>query len=180
MLQKYNPLMIIARQAFRGLLAINFRGWASDMQGMRDRGEESKIKDTWTGTFIGGNWGDLVAAINTGAGRDKNKATDTSTTELTAETIYTIEPFDWVGAQKDGLGFHTVAKHTLKAGDVVGVREKSQSLEVVTLALSGHVNKYSWLDFDKSSFSGKFLSVPERSQIPENIKEQLIVELYSK
>jgi small subunit ribosomal protein S4 len=73
-----------------------------------------------------------------------------------------------------------IPSYTLKAGDVIGVREKSQSLEVVTLALSGHVNKYSWLDFDKSSFSGKFLSIPERSQIPENIKEQLIVELYSK
>ena len=73
-----------------------------------------------------------------------------------------------------------IPSYNLKPGDVVGVREKSQSLEVVTLALSGHVNKYSWLDFDKSTFSGKFLSVPERSQIPENIKEQLIVELYSK
>ena len=73
-----------------------------------------------------------------------------------------------------------IPSYNLKPGDVVGVREKSQSLEVVSIALSGHVNKYSWLDFDKSTFSGKFLSVPERSQIPENIKEQLIVELYSK
>ena len=71
MLQKYNPVMIVARSAFRGLLAINFRGWASDMQGMRDRGEENKIKDAWTGTFVGGNWGDLVASINEGAGRPK-------------------------------------------------------------------------------------------------------------
>jgi small subunit ribosomal protein S4 len=73
-----------------------------------------------------------------------------------------------------------IPSFTLKAGDVVGVREKSQSLEAITNALSGHVNKYSWLDFDKSTFSGKFISVPERTQIPENIKEQLIVELYSK
>jgi small subunit ribosomal protein S4 len=73
-----------------------------------------------------------------------------------------------------------IASYTLKAGDVVGVREKSQSLEAITNSLSGSVNKYSWLDFDKNSFTGKFISVPERSQIPENIKEQLIVELYSK
>jgi len=73
-----------------------------------------------------------------------------------------------------------IASYTLKAGDVVGVREKSQSLEAITNSLSGSVNKYSWLDFDKTTFTGKFISVPERSQIPENIKEQLIVELYSK
>lgn len=73
-----------------------------------------------------------------------------------------------------------IPSYTLKAGDVVAVREKSQSLEAISNALSGHVNKYSWLDFDAASFTGKFISVPERSQIPENIKEQLIVELYSK
>lgn len=73
-----------------------------------------------------------------------------------------------------------IPSFTLKAGDVVGVREKSQSLEAINHSLSGSVNKYSWLDFDKTSFTGKFISVPERSQIPENIKEQLIVELYSK
>jgi len=73
-----------------------------------------------------------------------------------------------------------IPSYTLKAGDVVGVREKSQSLEAIADSLSGSVNKYSWLDFDKSTFTGKFISVPERSQIPENIKEQLIVELYSK
>jgi len=73
-----------------------------------------------------------------------------------------------------------IPSFTLKAGDVVGVREKSQSLEAINHSLSGSVNKYSWLDFDKTSFTRKFISVPERSQIPENIKEQLIVELYSK
>jgi small subunit ribosomal protein S4 len=73
-----------------------------------------------------------------------------------------------------------IPSYSLKPGDVVGVREKSQSLEAITESLSGAVNKYSWLDFDKSTFSGNFISVPERSQIPENIKEQLIVELYSK
>jgi small subunit ribosomal protein S4 len=73
-----------------------------------------------------------------------------------------------------------IPSYTLKAGDVVSVREKSRSLEAITASLSGSVNKYSWLEFDNASFSGKFISVPERSQIPENIKEQLIVELYSK
>lgn len=73
-----------------------------------------------------------------------------------------------------------VPSFTLKAGDVIGVREKSQSLEAITNSLAGSVNKYPWLDFDKTSFTGKFISRPERSQIPENIKEQLIVELYSK
>ena len=74
-----------------------------------------------------------------------------------------------------------IASYTLKAGDVIAVREKSQALEAINDSLSGSVSgKYSWLEFDRSSYSGKFMSVPERSQIPENIKEQLIVELYSK
>ena len=73
-----------------------------------------------------------------------------------------------------------IPSYTLKPGDVVAVREKSQSLEVITNNIAGSVNKHPWLDFDKSSLSGKFISRPERSQIPENIKEQLIVELYSK
>lgn len=73
-----------------------------------------------------------------------------------------------------------VASYTLKPGDVVGVREKSKSLEVIVNSVAGAVNKHPWLDFDKSTLSGKFISRPERSQIPENIKEQLIVELYSK
>jgi len=73
-----------------------------------------------------------------------------------------------------------VPSYTLKPGDVVGVREKSQSLEAIVNSLAGQVSKYPWLDFDKNTMSGKFISRPERSQIPENIKEQLIVELYSK
>jgi small subunit ribosomal protein S4 len=73
-----------------------------------------------------------------------------------------------------------IPSFTLKPGDVVSVREKSQTLEVISNALSGHVNKYPWLDFDRNSMTGKFMNRPERSQIPENIKEQLIVELYSK
>jgi small subunit ribosomal protein S4 len=73
-----------------------------------------------------------------------------------------------------------ISSYTLKAGDVVAVREKSKSLEAISNSVSGAVNKHAWLDFDKSSLSGKFINRPDRSQIPENIKEQLIVELYSK
>jgi small subunit ribosomal protein S4 len=73
-----------------------------------------------------------------------------------------------------------VASYTLKPGDVVSVREKSRSLESIVNSIAGSVNKYPWMDFDKTTFSGKYISRPERSQIPENIKEQLIVELYSK
>lgn len=74
-----------------------------------------------------------------------------------------------------------IASYTLKKGEVVGVRERSQTLEVITDAItSNRHTKYSWLEWDKESYSGKFINIPERSEIPENIKEQLIVELYSK
>ena len=69
----------------------------------------------------------------------------------------------------------------IKPGQVVGVRERSKALEVIDKALSGfNHSKYPWLEFDAASKSGKYLHVPERADIPENIKEQLIVELYSK
>ncbi|MCL2328691.1 MAG: 30S ribosomal protein S4 [Bacteroidetes bacterium] len=69
----------------------------------------------------------------------------------------------------------------VKAGDVIAVREKSRSLEIVKSSLSTNsVSKYSWLEFDKNEMQGKFLNIPERTEIPETIKEQLIVELYSK
>ncbi len=74
-----------------------------------------------------------------------------------------------------------IPSFTVKPGQVVGVREKSKSLEVVANALAGaNHNKYPWLEWNGESKTGKFLMVPERSDIPENIKEQLIVELYSK
>ncbi len=74
-----------------------------------------------------------------------------------------------------------IPSYTLKVGDLVGVREKSKSLEVITDSLSAQRHgKYSWLEWDGNQFIGKFLNNPERSDIPENIKEQLIVELYSK
>lgn len=73
-----------------------------------------------------------------------------------------------------------IASYLVKPGDVVGVREKSKSMEAITNAVAGVTNKYSWLDFDAKHMTGKFINRPERQQIPENIKEQLIVELYSK
>ena len=74
-----------------------------------------------------------------------------------------------------------IPSSALKAGDVVSVREKSKTLEVIVDALSGASrSRYAWLEWDGASMSGKFLQAPEREEIPENIKEQLIVELYSK
>ena len=74
-----------------------------------------------------------------------------------------------------------IPSYTVKPGQLVGMREKSKSLEVVVDSLSGfNHTKYPWLEWDQSSLIGKLLHLPERSDIPENIKEQLIVELYSK
>jgi small subunit ribosomal protein S4 len=74
-----------------------------------------------------------------------------------------------------------IPSYQLKPGDVISVRERSKSLEAITESLRGSgASRYSWLEWDNSSLSGKFVSVPVREDIPENIKEQLIVELYSK
>jgi len=74
-----------------------------------------------------------------------------------------------------------IPSYQIKPGDIVGVRERSKSLEVVNNALSGfNHSKYPWLEWDADAMAGKFMSIPEREDIPENIKEQLIVELYSK
>ena len=73
-----------------------------------------------------------------------------------------------------------IPSYSLKTGDVVAVREKSKSLEVITESLAGKRNRYPWLEWDGATMSGRFLQKPEREDIPENIKEQLIVELYSK
>ena len=67
----------------------------------------------------------------------------------------------------------------VKPGDVVAVRERSKSLEVITNSVASAA-KYSWLDFDAKALAGKYLNVPVRTEIPETINEQLIVELYSK
>ncbi len=69
----------------------------------------------------------------------------------------------------------------LKPGDIVGVREKSKSLETVVDSLSTRrYSKLPWLEWDDAQMAGKYMSMPERSDIPEDIREQLIVELYSK
>ncbi|MBI9056421.1 MAG: 30S ribosomal protein S4 [Labilibaculum sp.] len=74
-----------------------------------------------------------------------------------------------------------IPSYSVKSGDIIGIREKSKSLEVITDSLStARYNQSSWLEWDQTSLSGKFLNTPERTEIPENIKEQLIVELYSK
>ena len=67
----------------------------------------------------------------------------------------------------------------VKAGDVVAVRERSKSLEVIQASVAA-TTKYSWLEFDNKTLVGKFLNVPTRVEVPENINEQLIVDLYSK
>lgn len=74
-----------------------------------------------------------------------------------------------------------IPSYTVKPGDLVSVREKSKTLEIITNSLlSSKKSKYAWLGWDADAMVGKFLNVPERADIPENIKEQLIVELYSK
>ncbi|MFX0555301.1 30S ribosomal protein S4 [Maribacter sp. CXY002] len=73
-----------------------------------------------------------------------------------------------------------IPSYILKAGDVVGVREKSKSLQSIQDSLSANSAVYEWMTWNSEKKEGTFVSVPERLQIPENIKEQLIVELYSK
>lgn len=73
-----------------------------------------------------------------------------------------------------------IPSYQLRPGDVVGVREKSKSLESITSSLSANTQRYDWLDWNSGDMTGAFISVPSRDQIPEGIKEQLIVELYSK
>ena len=73
-----------------------------------------------------------------------------------------------------------IPSYSLREGDVVSVRERSKSLEIVTDALASRANNYPWLEWDGASMSGKFVSYPQRSDIPETINEQLIVDLYSK
>ena len=73
-----------------------------------------------------------------------------------------------------------IPSYSLRIGDVIGIREKSKSLEVITNSLANESSVVEWLDWDRANFSGKIVSLPTRDQISENIKEQLIVELYSK
>ena len=73
-----------------------------------------------------------------------------------------------------------IPSYTLRAGDVVGVREKSKSLQSISDSLAASSTVYEWITWNSEKKEGTFVAVPERLQIPENIKEQLIVELYSK
>jgi small subunit ribosomal protein S4 len=73
-----------------------------------------------------------------------------------------------------------IPSYQLKPGDVVAVRERSKALEPIVNAIAGNSKKYDWIDFNAGEMKGVFINRPEREQIPENIKEQLIVELYSK
>jgi len=73
-----------------------------------------------------------------------------------------------------------VPSYSLKDGDVVAVREKSKSLQAIEDALASNNNVFEWLTWNSDTKTGTFVKAPERLQIPENIKEQLIVELYSK
>ena len=74
-----------------------------------------------------------------------------------------------------------IPSYTLKEGDMVAVRERSKSLVAISDSVSNKTaNKYKWLEWDDKSLLGKLVTYPERESIPENINEQLIVELYSK
>ena len=73
-----------------------------------------------------------------------------------------------------------IPSYSLKPGDIVSVREKSKSLETITNSLNVNICNSDWLEWDRALMSGKVITEPQREQIPENIKEQLIVELYSK
>ncbi|EKD31657.1 MAG: 30S ribosomal protein S4 [uncultured bacterium] len=68
----------------------------------------------------------------------------------------------------------------IKPGQIIGVRERSKSLEVIQENVSKSSSRFAWIEWDGLSLSGKLLNLPERTEIPENINEQLIVELYSK
>lgn len=74
-----------------------------------------------------------------------------------------------------------IPSYSLKPGQLIGVREKSKSLETVAESLSArNARRFNWVEWDSTELIGRFISFPERDQIPENINEQLIVELYSK
>jgi small subunit ribosomal protein S4 len=77
-------------------------------------------------------------------------------------------------------GIVNIPSYTLRNNDIVSVRERSKSLELISNSLASTATKtFSWLEWNSTDYSGKFLNLPEREEIPENIKEQLIVELYS-
>ena len=90
------------------------------------------------------------------------------------------EPEEGAAPKRNGKVVN-IPSYAVEPGDIVAVREKSKSLEVIADNLAGFNHaKYPWIEWDESAKAGKLLHVPTREDIPENIKEQLIVELYSK
>jgi len=77
-------------------------------------------------------------------------------------------------------GVVNVPSFQLKAGDVIGLKDKSRENTAVTSQVRGKNQKFNWLDWNETEMEGVFITYPERESVPENIKEQLIVELYSK
>lgn len=74
-----------------------------------------------------------------------------------------------------------IPSYSLRPGDVVAVRERSKALETISESVASRkINRFSWLEWDANEMTGKFINYPERAEIPENIRENLIVELYSK
>ena len=73
-----------------------------------------------------------------------------------------------------------IPSYNLRPGDKISIREKSKSLKSIESSLRENLSEYEWIKFNRERLEGEFVSLPEREQIPENIKEQLIVELYSK
>ena len=73
-----------------------------------------------------------------------------------------------------------IPSYTLRQGDKVSIREKSKSLKAIESSLLENSSEYDWIKFNRERLEGEFVAIPEREQIPENIKEQLIVERYSK
>ena len=104
----------------------------------------------------------------------------TGSVEVLAKGPVTVElQSDWCSASVNG-NVVSIPSYSLKEGDIVSVRERSKSLEIITDSLASRANNYSWLEWDGAAMTGKFLNYPQRADIPENINEQLIVELYSK
>jgi len=73
-----------------------------------------------------------------------------------------------------------IASYHVNVGDIIAIREKSKSLETIANSIASNRKQYPWLDWNSQSNEGKLVTVPQRADIPENIKEQLLVELYSR
>ncbi|HEY1200645.1 MAG TPA: 30S ribosomal protein S4, partial [Niastella sp.] len=73
-----------------------------------------------------------------------------------------------------------IPSYQLQPGDIIGIKEKDKGNTAITSVFRGKNAKFSWLDWNETEMSGTFVAYPERESVPENIKEQLIVELYSK